>query len=295
MSGPFFIDVRGKRVRVRVAGSPDSPPLVLIHGITRTLEDWSEQFVRLARSHRLIAFDLPGCGFSDRAAADTSVAVLADTVLDVLDTLGESRPVHVVGNSLGGAVAMKVAAIAPTRTASLVLVDSAGFGKAVALPLRLMTIPRLGEAMTSRITRAAAYQLERMSFADPRLATTARVDHAIAVSRQPDTARVTLEIARSLATIHGIRDTWRTELLGAVAPLQIPTLLMWGDQDRVLPATHLAEARAILPHAEAVLFPGVGHMPQIEVPDEFADRVSQFINAAVDGQPASSQVLEASR
>ena len=286
MSSPSFITVRDKQVRVRVAGSPDSAPVVLIHGITRSLEDWSEQFVRLAHGHRLIALDLPGCGFSERASTETSLTTLAESVLDVLDALGETRRVHLIGNSLGGAVAMRVATLAPTRTAGLVLADSAGFGKEVALPLRLMSIPGLGEAMTFHTTRGAAYVLERMSLADPRLATSARVDHAIAISRQPDTGRVSLEIARALGTPRGIKDSWRKELLAEVASLRIPTLLMWGDQDRVLPATHLAEAERVFPHAEAVLFRGIGHMPQIEVPDEFADRVTHFIGTTAQIHPA---------
>lgn len=277
MSSPAFVDVQGRRVRVRVAGPPECPPVVLIHGIGRTLEDWAEQFPRLSSSCRLIALDMPGCGFSQRAPQPTTRTVLAQAVVDVLNELGESRPVHLVGNSLGGAVAMQVAVLEPSRVASLVLVASAGFGTEVALALRLLAVPLIGEALTVRLPRWSARVSERMLFADPRIATEARVDHALAVSRQPATGSVMLEIARSLATLSGVSAAWRTDLLRAAADLKLPTLLVWGDRDRVLPHTHLQTARAAFPQAEAELFQGVGHMPQIEVPDAFAERLLDFL------------------
>ena len=299
MSSPLFIEVRGRRTRVRVAGSPQSPPLVLIHGIGRTLEDWAEQFPRLSSKFRLIALDLPGCGFSQRTPQPTTLSVLAQAVLDLLDVLDESRPVHLLGNSLGGAVAMQVAALDASRVASLVLVDSAGFGKEVALPLRLITLPQVGQVMTRHVTRGSARMSERMSFADPRLATQARVDHATAVSRQPDTGAVMLETARSLATLRGVKGAWRKELLGAVGALRLPTLVFWGDRDRVLPQSHLSAARKAFPHAESRLFPGVGHMPQIEVPDAFAERLTTFIQSVhvpeTSGAVASERVRQSAK
>lgn len=281
MSSPLFLDATGRRVRVRIAGDPQSPPLVLIHGIGRTLEDWAEQFPRLSTKFRLIALDLPGSGFSQRDPRPTTLTVLAQAVLDVLDIVGESRPVHLVGNSLGGAVAMQAAALDASRVSSLVLVDSAGFGKEVALPLRLLTISGVGEAMTRHVTRGSARMSERMSFADPRLATKARIDHALAASRQPDTAEVMLETVRSLATLRGVNAPWRKELLSTVAALKLPTLVFWGERDRVLPVTHLHAARQAFPQAESRLFPNVGHMPQIEVPDGFAERLTTFIESMV--------------
>ncbi|WP_406033125.1 alpha/beta fold hydrolase [Nocardioides sp. NBC_00163] len=277
MSSPAFVVVQGQRVRVRVAGPLECPPVVLIHGIGRTLDDWAEQFPRLSSRCRLIALDLPGCGFSQRAPQPTTLTFLAQAVVDVLNELSEARPVHLVGNSLGGAVAMQVAVTEPSRVTSLTLVDSAGFGKEVALALRLLAVPLIGEALTARLPRWFARVSERTLFVDPRLATEARVDHALAVSRQPATGSVMLEIARSLATLSGVSAAWRTDLLRAAADLELPTLLVWGDRDRVLPHTHLQSARAAFPKAESELFPGVGHMPQIEVPDAFAERFLDFL------------------
>lgn len=251
--------------------------MLLLHGVGRSLEDWAPQYPRLARTHRVIALDLPGSGFSARSPEPTTLEVLARGVIETLDTLGEQRALHVVGNSLGGAVAQQLLVLDPERVASLMLVNSAGFGSEVALPLRLLAVPVLGQIAGRRTTRAGARMAERMAFADPRLATRERVDHALAISRQPDPNVVTGEIVRELATGRGVKPGWRAGLITAVAKHSRPTLIIWGDRDRVLPAHHLDAARRLLPHAETHLFAGVGHMPQIECPDEFAARAQAFL------------------
>ena len=273
-----IIHVEGRRTRVRVDGDPAHPPALLLHGIGRSLEDWAPQFTRLSGSHRLISLDLPGSGFSQRSTSPTSLPVLAQGVLETLDELGERRPVHVIGNSLGGAVAQQLSVLAPDRVASLTLVNSAGFGKEVALPLRLLTTPVLGRFMASRATPSTVRLMERLIFANPDLVTRSRVDHAMAIAQQPDTGEVVWETANALATARGgVRPEWRKSLSARVASEGKPTLIVWGDRDRILPARHLEEARRLLPHASTHVFTGVGHMPQIESPDAFASVVLEFL------------------
>ncbi|KUM68118.1 alpha/beta fold hydrolase [Streptomyces griseorubiginosus] len=277
MSAPAFISVRGRRTRVRIAGDPAGPPVLMLHGIGRSLEDWAPQYPRLAQGYRLISLDLPGFGFSERSPEPTTLQVLARGALETLDALGEQRPLHVLGNSLGGAVAQQLLVLDAARVASLVLVNSAGFGSEVALPIRLLTVPVLGRLATRRPSRAGARRAERLSFADPGLATPARIDHALAIARRPDPGVVLLETVRELGTLRGTKPHWRAELMAAGTENPRPTLIIWGDRDRVLPARHLDSARRLLPHAETHLFTGIGHMPQIECPDAFADRVLAFL------------------
>src|SRR5207253_9817156 len=121
MTRPLMIDVQGRRTRVRVEGDPENPPVLLLHGIGRSLEDWDLQFGRLAGAFRVIALDLPGSGFSERTPAPANLPDIAAGVLAALDALGEQRPVHAIGNSLGGAVAQQMVVLEPSRLASLVL------------------------------------------------------------------------------------------------------------------------------------------------------------------------------
>ena len=101
MTTPAIVSVGGRRTRVRIEGDSQSPPVLLLHGIGRSLEDWAPQYPRLAGSHRVIALDVAGFGFSDRLTERSTLKALAQSVIDTLDALGERRPLHVVGNSLG--------------------------------------------------------------------------------------------------------------------------------------------------------------------------------------------------
>ena len=205
MSRATFIEVDGRRTRVRVDGDPERPPVLLVHGIGRSLEDWAPQYQRLSRAHRVIALDVPGFGFSERPRGAISLAAFARGVADTLDSLGESRPVHVVGNSLGGAIGAQLLAQQPDRVASLALINSAGFGSEVTPLLRMLAMPVIGPLSTRRTTRASATLFERTIFADRSLATKERVDHALAIGRRPDTGAVMLETAVELATGRGVR------------------------------------------------------------------------------------------
>ena len=271
------LDVRGTRVRVHETGDPGAPPVVLLHGIGRSLEDWLLQHPLLDRDHRVISIDMPGFGLSQRLPAPTTLDVLADGVWATLDTLGETRPVHLMGNSLGGAVSMTMLAAIPDRVSTLTLVNSAGFGKEVTAALRLLSVPGLGRRMLRRVDRPTAARMERMIFADRTLVTPERVETAVRIARQPDFAPVYLEVARALGGLRGVGAAWRTTLLARLAAHEKPTMIIWGERDLILPSKHLAAARTAFPHARYHLFADTGHMPQIERPSEFADLVRPML------------------
>ncbi len=273
-----FLTVDGIRVRYRDEGAPDQPPVLLLHGIGRSLEDWEGLYGRLAPDHRVISVDLPGFGLSERTAGRYSLESIARFVIAALDTLGEHRPLHVVGNSLGGAVAMKISALEPQRVRSLVLANSAGFGREVTLALRVLAVRPLGRRLMRDKSRRVAYRTERALFSDRAFVTEERLDHAQAVGGNPVHDEVLLAVARHLGTFRGVRRRWRTELLRTIAAQHKPTLVVWGDEDRILPASHLEHARAVFPHAEFHLFEKCGHMPQIEREEEFDALVRRFIN-----------------
>ena len=277
MSRTAFVDVDGRRTRVRVDGDPANPPVLLVHGIGRSMEDWALQYERLAQSYRTISLDVPGFGYSERPREAITLPVLARGVAGTLDTLGETRPVHVVGNSLGGAIAQQLLADQPERIASLALINSAGFGSEVTLLLRMLTMPVLGAMSTRRPSRMSAMLFERSIHANKAVATKERIDHAFAIGSQPGVGAALRETALELGTPRGVKPQWRRELAGAVARTPRPTLIMWGTQDRILPAHHIEEAMRVYPHAEVHLLSGVGHMPQIECPKRFADLLVPFL------------------
>jgi len=222
-----------------------------------------------------------------RHPAPTSLVTLSDGVWATLDALGETRPVHLMGNSLGGAVSMQMLVDEPGRVSTLTLVNSAGFGKEVTFALRMLAIPGMGRTLLSRIDHRTVPRIERNLFAERAMVTPERIEMAIRIAQQPDFAPVYLEIARALGGLRGIAAGWRSELLPRVARHDKPTLVVWGDRDHILPCAHLAAARAALPNARWHLFERTGHMPQIERPAEFAELVRPLLRAEAAEAPGS--------
>ena len=272
----------GVRTRYAASGRAERPPLVLLHGIGRSLEDWSAS-VPLAQHYRLYAPDLIGFGYTDKPGIAYTLEQLATFVKDFLEAVGETRPVTLLGNSLGGAVAQTFAVQYPERTKALVLVASAGFGKEVILALKLITVPGLGELLIKPSRRSAANTI-RSFFHDPKLGTEERVAHTLDLARQPGAKRAFLASTRNLGTWRGVRADWREALSRRLVKLKLPTLLVWGEYDEVLPAAHLESAARLYPHAQAHLFRDTGHAPQLERAGDFNALVLNFLkNLEVKG------------
>lgn len=267
------VTVRGLRTRYRVDG--DGDPVVLLHGIARTHADWTEQHDLLSDRFRVYSVDLAGFGGTDPLPGRYSLQALATFVEDFLDVVGVTEPAHLVGNSLGGAVAMQLSVQAPERVRSLALVNSAGFGKEVTIALRVLAVRGLASLLL-RPSRSGSRRMERALYFDQAFVTDERVEYGWRVATRPHGARVLVELARNLGTFRGVRQAWRDELLAVVASKKVPTLVVWGDRDLILPATHLEAARMSLPHARFQLFSDTGHMPQVERAEEFSELLVDF-------------------
>lgn len=274
VQGIRSVDVRGRRARYRETGA--GSPVLLLHGIARSLEDWDEQHRLLLDGRRVISVDLAGYGESQPLREPYSLPTLARFVEDFLDALDVHEPMDVVGNSLGGAVGMQLSVQAPDRVRSLVLVNSAGFGREVTIALRILAIRPLARLLLRKPNAKAVRRTERLIFHDPALVTDERVETALRFAARPHGAAVLLETLRALGGLRGVKPVWRRRLMDEVSARRVPTLLIWGDRDRILPHTHLDAARRHLPHAESHLFTDTGHMPQIERAEPFAALVRGF-------------------
>ncbi len=272
-----LVDAAGVKVRVRESGDRAGDPIVMLHGIGRSLEDWAPQHDLLPGTHRILSMDLLGFGLSGSPPGPLTLSRLAEGVYETLDALDVQRPVHVFGNSLGGAVALAMQAARPERVTSAVLVAPAGVGQEVVLDLRLVAVPGLGHVLLRHVSRAGARRTERALFHDGSLVTEERIEHAMRVASRPGRVEVFVDIVRELGTVRGIRPGWRSALLADVARHPRPTLVVWGDRDRILPARHLPAARAALPHAQSHVFADTGHLPQVERAAEFAALARRFV------------------
>ena len=270
------VDLHGHRAIYRTAGS--GPTVVLIHGMVNSSRHWEDVALRLAGSHRVVAPDLIGHGDSATPRGDYSLGAHAATIRDLLATIGVDRAT-IVGHSLGGGVAMQFFYQFPQRTERLVLVSSGGLGQEVspllrgaALPgaaigLRLAANPRLVRA----IDRTGGRLRRRGSSKGVYLEAVAR---ALRPLGEPGSRRAFLQTLRSVIDIHGqhvsARD--RLYLLG-----EMPTLIVWGERDRTIPAAHGREADEAIPHCRYETLPRAAHFPHLEDPDGLAGVFADFL------------------
>ncbi|RNL60859.1 alpha/beta fold hydrolase [Nocardioides marmoriginsengisoli] len=270
---------------MRVSGPGDGTPILLIHGIARSLEDWNEsQDLLAAAGHRVISTDLPGFGYSRKGRERPGLPAFGRAMAGLLDALGVTEPVHVMGNSLGGGVSMTLAVDHPDRVASVTLVNSVGFGSEVnisALPMTygvLAQLPGLAGTFGPRAREAGANTIRDLFF-DRSLATTDQFRHAGKLAKQKDFRATFLGTAATLgAPVVGVKAGWRRELLGRVAASGIPILVIWGDADKILPPHQVDAAKAALPAARFHVFADTGHMPQVERPAEFVAVAGAFVD-----------------
>jgi pimeloyl-ACP methyl ester carboxylesterase len=283
-----FIDIGPVRTRYRLAGSNGSW-VVLLHGIGCSVLEWSRNIEALAAARRVVALDLPGCGLTDKpAGGDYSIAGLTRFVLDFMQAL-DIAAAHLAGNSLGGRLALECAIVAPERVASLVLADPAGMQRRETLmEFRLATLPLLGELFTLP-SRVGTRMLWRKAFAQPEaFVTDELVSTKLALARQPGAQAAFLKTLRGFLDFGGFRPALVAELQRALPGIRAPALVIWGREDRFVPAHHADALRRGLRKVDVQLWDRCGHAPQIECAARFNDTALRFWQGVEQGAPQSS-------
>ncbi len=269
------IDVDGLLTHYLTAG--EGPPLVLLHALAESVLDWRWVLPALARTHRVYAPDLPGFGSSARPVSDYSPAFFARFVAAYLDALGIDRAA-VVGNSLGGLVALRLALSEPARVSALGLIDSAGLGRGVSYALRSPTLPGYGGlaiawSKTPLGATQRAWLKANLLFARPRLVPAEWMKEQYRLAQSPGFLEAALAALRAQVDLRGQREV----LLDRLPSLEIPTLVVWGASDRVFPASQARDAISRLREGSLELIPACGHLPQVERPDRFVEAFERFL------------------
>ncbi|MGQ0548148.1 MAG: alpha/beta fold hydrolase [Armatimonadota bacterium] len=273
MSTDRFVEIFGSRIRYRVQGS--GPPIVLIHGVGASLEFWNWTTPVLSERHTTIAFDYPGFGESDPRESAYSPSGAAETVLGFLDAVGIKAPV-LVGSSLGGAIATLAAGTVPERISALVLVAPGGFGTGVNLLMRLQTVPLLGEGLLA-LARLDPHLAVRDLFTDPRRVPPQVLEIIKTNAAKPAHERTYLKVLRIAVGLGGVRQSMVAEVHRAAARVAAPTLILWGDRDRIIPPDQAAVASRAIPGSRVHLIKGTGHLPYVETPDDFNTAMWAFL------------------
>ena len=246
----LFTEVGGLRVRYADRGFGDSVVL-LLHGFGGDLDNWMFNLDSLAEKHRLLALDLPGHGQSVKTNVDPSLSGMATFVKKFLDVLSVSS-VHVVGHSMGGAIAMQLASDSPETVKSLGLICSAGLGP----DINSDYLRRFVEAQSQQELKLVLEQL----FADESLVNLQLVNNLLNYKRM-DGVEASLN-ALSETLISAGEQTFLTDNIVASG---IPVLVIWGKQDRIIPVSHAQNFSAAGGNCvEVEIFDSAGHMVQME-------------------------------
>ena len=258
-AAPRDIDAGGKRLRVLDLGGGDATPVVLIHGFGADLNGWMFAQPVLAETRRAVALDLPGHGGSVKEVGSGDADAFAAAVADALAALGIDR-VHLVGHSMGGAIAATLAARKPGRVASLTLIAPAGLG----LEISQAFIDGFVRAQRRREMQEVLALLVH----DPALVSRQMVEDVLRYKRL-DGAQTALEtVARA----------WFPEGRQAVsidpAALSVPVQIVWGRDDRIIPA---GQAEALAGRLPIHILDEAGHLPHMEKAGEVSRLIAAFI------------------
>jgi pimeloyl-ACP methyl ester carboxylesterase len=258
--------------------SGEGPAVLFIHGLTSSHRNWAHLVDKLNTDYRVLAPDLFGHGASDKMMGDYSLGVHAATLRDLLDRLKIDRAT-LVGHSFGGGIAMEFCYLFPERVDRLVLVSSGGLGRSVSPLLRAATVPGAGWLLP---LIASGWVRRRVEAAGRALTSAGwRASSDTTEIWRGFTSLADADSRRAfLATTRGVIDPGgQTVSAHEYLPMgiQVPTLVVWGTRDRMIPAWHATTAHQVIADSRVVLFEGAGHFPHLDQPERFAQLLSDFI------------------
>jgi len=294
------LTLHGQEIRLREyhpsTKDTKGEPLVLLHGISGSGETWApllDHFERTGFGRRVLVPDLPGHGDSGAPRADYGLGAMASVVRDILALTG-NRHATIAGHSLGGGIAMQFAYQFPEMCARLVLVGSAGLGPQVTPVLRATALP--GSKVTlsiavNPVTVAIARGLAAVgrSLGGKLSPETRELTRRLASLADPGRRRAFLFIARSLIDLRGQRASAIDKLYLA---REVPTLVVWGARDPLIPVAHGRKTAELLPDSRLTVFENAKHFPHVADPARFGGELDRFLAETAPARLSLDEVVE---
>jgi pimeloyl-ACP methyl ester carboxylesterase len=260
----------------------EGPAILMVHGLSGSWRNWLENIPFLSKRHRVVALDLPGFGLSPMPEYPISMKSYGNFLVAFADRIGLDRETALIGHSMGGFISTEATILSPERFSSLTLVAGAGITyarlkrsqKDMAWPIARMMMP------------VAANRVER-NFGRSRL----RAAQFVGVMAHPEriSREMLWELAsyglRAPATLQAAYEMAGYDTRERLAEITLPTLLIWGNQDRLVPVSAAFAYRKRIPQAELALIDDTGHMVQMERPRRFNADVEEFIDRHCPDRP----------
>ena len=269
-----WVEVQGRPVNVIELG--EGPPLVFVHGLAGSWQNWLEQLPAFAQDHRVIAMDLPGFGASPLPRDTISIDGYART-LDALADALEIESADWVGNSMGGFISAELAISHPHRVDKLVLVSAAGISSENQREARLIPLMRRVEVFLAFYTAGIAKRSDRLA-RRPRTRQATMWSVARHPTRLPP-ALVSEQLKGSgkpgfIDAFYALSNYPIRERLTKIAA---PTLIMWGDSDKLVPTRDAEVFEELIPTSRKIIYEDTGHVPMFERPAQFNADLRTFL------------------
>lgn len=304
-----YVDVAGEQLYVRRTppGRPGLEPALLVHGLGGSSLNWTDLAQQLSDELDVHALDLPGFGRSHpNRSRDYSVRAHADAVIGYIET-SQRGPVHLIGNSMGGATALEVAVRRPDLVRTLTVISPAVPDTKLRVyavrhnpRMAVMVVPGLAAPLVRRATNTAAPEAIvrttiKLCFGDPSRYPAARLAQDVESARErltrPWAAEALVRSGRDLARF-GLRASgiWRQ-----YGQIDIPTLVVWGDHDRLVSPELAPVLAGVLPDARLLMIEGVGHCAMMEMPELTARAVLALVEDSGAGPADEAESTPSSR
>jgi pimeloyl-ACP methyl ester carboxylesterase len=268
-----YLQVNGINTRYWHLGDRGSP-LILLHGGNGSIEFWLYNLAALAQHHRVYAFDMVGSGKTDYPAASYTLTYQAEFLAGFMTALA-IESATLIGNSMGGGVALEFTRLYPDRVNQLILVASMGFGQEISLGIRLITLPaivsllRPGRWMIPAMLKSNFHHAEKLP--------PDWIEFRYPIFAMPGRNQVILNIGQSNFNLAGVLPQVYQPILASLPNISQPTLIVWGEFDRIIPVKHAYVAAAAIPTAQLEVFANCGHHPYLEDPVKFNQLAIEFL------------------
>jgi 4,5:9,10-diseco-3-hydroxy-5,9,17-trioxoandrosta-1(10),2-diene-4-oate hydrolase len=257
-------------------GGGGGSPVLLLHGLGEYVEIWLRNFDALAVQHRVYAVDFPGHGRTGKPLdAPYDGNYFTGFAPDFLHALGIERA-HIIGHSLGGAVATRLALDYPDVVDRIVLVDSGGLGREGSVALRIMSLPLIGEWLM-RPSESGAVSFYKEEVYDVAQVPQELLDLHDELAVLPGRNACFLKTLRANVDVFGQKRSVYERHARGLSSLRNPVLLVWGREDRVVPLAHGQAAARALPDAQLEVFEHCGHCPMLEHAEAFNHLALEFL------------------
>lgn len=277
-----------RKTDVHYCDEGQGPVILALHGISDSLHTWDGWVAQIGEHYRFVRLDLPGFGLTGPVVDGCYSREMYIQFIDAFVNELGLKTFTIVGNSLGGAIAWNYALRFPEKVTGLILIDPAGYHIELPWPLTILNTPGLRNAAAFISPRFVYSMSLKQVLGDPSKATDELVDRFYELSLRPGNRRALIDVFSNLQHLNDDPSFSRT-----IAGLRVPVLLLWGEEDRWIPVSQVSLWQQDVPGLQAIVYPGVGHIPQVEIPVRSAADAHQWLSRQRDpaGKPGKATTM----